>query len=131
MFTTYFLQQNEIINNGKHEIKAATELNVATVGLINGMTDIEAMALGWFDYARNNTYDHPIINETSYSKLMHQMTDPHKGCFSLLRSCRVAQAQFDREMKGINPRVNKACAAASVTCLTIAFTSVDDDSIVS
>ncbi|RBR24481.1 uncharacterized protein FIESC28_02677 [Fusarium coffeatum] len=129
MFTTYFLEQNELIKNGKHEIKEATELNMATVGIINGVTDIEAMALGWLDYARNNTYGHPIINETSYVRLMGLMTDPQKGCFALLRSCRAAQAQNDPQMRGIDARVNKACAAASATCLEIGFTGVDNATI--
>ncbi|CAG7556388.1 unnamed protein product [Fusarium equiseti] len=75
MFTAYFLEQNELIKSRKHEIKEATVLNMATVGIINGVTDIEAMALGWLDYARNNTYDHPIINETSYFRYDNVSSD--------------------------------------------------------
>ncbi|SPJ72296.1 related to serine-type carboxypeptidase Z precursor [Fusarium torulosum] len=126
MFTTYFLQQNKLIRDGKHEIKEATELNMKTVGIINGMTDIEPMVLGWLDYAMNNTYDHPIIDEKAYKTLLTSMTDPKEGCFTLLHSCRAAQARGDPEMKGNNPVVNKACAAASVKCLGIAFTGVDN-----
>lgn len=125
------LEQNELIKNGKHGIKEATELNMATVGIINGVTDMEAMALGWLDYARNNTYDYPIINETSYVRLMDLMTDRQRGCFARLHSCRAAQAQNDPQMRGIDTRVNKACAAASVTCLEIGFTGVDNATIVS
>lgn len=100
MFTTYFLQQNKLIKDGKHEIKEATELNVKTVGIINGLTDIEPMALGWLDYAMNNTYDHPMIDEETYKTLLTSMTDPKEGCFALLNSCRAAQARGDPEMKG-------------------------------
>lgn len=131
MFTTYFLQQNRLIKNGKHEIKEATELNMKTVGIINGMTDIEPMVLGWLDYAMNNTYDHPMINEKTYKTLLASITDPKEGCFALLHSCRAAQARGDPEMKGNDPVVNKACAAASITCLSIAFESVDNATLVS
>jgi hypothetical protein len=131
MFTTYFLQQNKLIRNGKHEIKEATELNMKTVGIINGMTDIEPMVLGWLDYARNNTYNHPIIDEKAYKALLASMTDPKEGCFTLLHSCRAAQARGDPEMKGIDPVVNKVCAAASVKCLGLAFTGVDNATLVS
>jgi hypothetical protein len=131
MFTTYFLQQNKLIKEGKHAIIEATKLDLKTVGLINAMTDIEPMALGWLDYAMNNTYDHPIINETAYKTLLTSMTDPKEGCFTLLHSCRAAQARRDPEMKGNDHVVNKACAAASVKCLGIAFTGVNNDTLVS
>ncbi|KAF4987887.1 hypothetical protein FGRMN_10099 [Fusarium graminum] len=125
MFTSYFLQQNEIIANGKHEIKEATKLNVTTMGIINGLLDMESMAHGWLDYAMNNTYDQPLINDTTYTELTTLMNDPKKGCYALLNSCRTAQAEGDPQMKGNNPRVNKACAAASNTCLGIVFESLD------
>lgn len=128
MFTSHFLKQNDLIEEGKHKVKNATTFNMPTVGIINGMTDIEAMVLGNLDYARNNTYDHPIINETSYTELMGMLTAPADkgGCLALLETCRTAQAKLDVEMSGANPTVNKACGAAAQACFGLLANGFDE-----
>lgn len=89
---------------------------MATVGIVNGLTDIEAMALGFLDYAMNNTFDHPIIDEETYTMAMTNLTDPEEGCLRLIHTCRAAQAGKDLFSTRPDPTVDEACSNASVTC---------------
>lgn len=125
-FTRYFLEQNELIRNGEHEMKQATELKVPTVGILNAMTDIEAMAYGYLDFARNNTYDQPLIDEDTYTKLKNQLENSDGGCLSLASECKKAQAKaFESKESTL------ACGLATKECAQVLLFTLEEASTVS
>ncbi|VUC25523.1 unnamed protein product [Clonostachys rosea] len=116
LFTSYFLDQNRLVQNGTHELTNATTLNMATVGIINGLVEMTSMALGFPDYARNNTYGLPVYSEDIYQEVVQNITAPEQGCLALIDQCRAAAAKGDPENKGNNDDVNNVCGPAGQAC---------------
>lgn len=119
-FASYFINQNELIRDEKHELANATTLNVATVGLLNAFVDARSMALGFPDWARNNTYGLPVYSEDVYADIVSNITNPKEGLVALIDRCRAAVAEGDPEGKGTNETVNEVCVtAAGLYSLTV------------
>lgn len=116
MFTSYFLDQNVLIEDGEHELANATTLNMATVGVINAMVDLQAMALSFPAWANNNTYGLKTLPDEIVQQAIETINDPEEGCFVLTDACRAAVAENDPENIGANEEVNKICLAATEVC---------------
>jgi hypothetical protein len=114
---SYFIEQNTLIENGEHELENAITLNMATVGLINALIDIESMALGLLDWAVNNSYGLPAYSEEVYDTALAKLNDPDEGCFALLAKCKAAVAENDPDNEGTNEEVNQVCVGATAACL--------------
>lgn len=94
----------------------ATALNIANTGIVNGMVDLRAMALGYAEWSRNNTYGREIMTEEIATKYIQTMEDPEEGCFALTDQCRALAAEKDPEHTAQDEDVNKLCAAATAVC---------------
>ncbi|CAI6100721.1 unnamed protein product [Clonostachys chloroleuca] len=116
LFASHFLDQNELIKNGTHEVANATAFNMATVGIINGLVEMSSMLMGFPDYARNNTFGLPVYSEDVYQEVVKNITAPEQGCLALIDQCRAVAPKGDPENKGNNDDVNKVCSAASQFC---------------
>jgi carboxypeptidase C (cathepsin A) len=78
-----------------------------------------SQALSWVDYPYNNTYDLQMINETVHTALVESVTDPEKGCISLIQQCREIASIVDPEFFANNQTVNNYCALATEQCFPI------------
>lgn len=88
------------------------------------------MALGFPEFARNNTYGIEIYSEEVAGTITANITAPELGCHALIDQCRALAKQGDPMGFGNNATVNAACSAASGVCFMVvqgayaAFTDV-------
>ncbi|RTE82993.1 hypothetical protein BHE90_002455 [Fusarium euwallaceae] len=116
VFSSYFIDQNKMIQKGDAPVANSTILNLVTVGLLNAMVDIRSMALGFPDFALNNTYDLPTYSEEVAEMVFGNITAPDVGCLALVDKCRAAVAKNDPESTGTNESVNEICLKAMQVC---------------
>ncbi|KAI8653885.1 hypothetical protein LRP88_00374 [Fusarium phalaenopsidis] len=116
VFSSYFIDQNKKIEKGDHPVTNSTVLNLVTVGLLNAMVDIRSMALGFPDFALNNTYDLPTYSKEVAEMVLGNITAPDIGCLDLVDKCRAAVAKDDPESTGTNNEVNEICLKALGVC---------------
>ncbi|KAF2117169.1 Alpha/Beta hydrolase protein [Lophiotrema nucula] len=83
-FYNYFYQQNEAIKNGS---VAGVELQMDTLGVINGIVDESIQAPYYPEFAVNNTYGIKSINDTIYT-FMKQAYYMPEGCHDQIEYCR-------------------------------------------
>ncbi|KAJ4171484.1 hypothetical protein NW754_013252 [Fusarium falciforme] len=112
VFGSYFIDQNKKIEKGDPPAANSTVLNLVTVGLLNAMVDIRSMALGFPDFALNNTYDLPVYSEEVAEMVLGNITAPDVGCLTLVDKCRAAVTRDDPESTGTNNHVNEICFKA-------------------
>lgn len=116
VFTSYFIDQNDLIVDGEHEVANATVLNMATVGVVNGLVDMESMALGFPDWAMNNTYGLPAYDEETYLTALDTFTAPEIGCLDQVQACRKIANESDPDGYATNEEVNEVCGNATEVC---------------
>lgn len=92
---------------------------MATVGIINGMVDLESMAAGFPDWSMNNTYGLPAYNESIYAQAVGALTAPDEGCLGKIRQCRDAANELDPDSYGTSEEVNGKCVNATEACSQI------------
>lgn len=83
-FYNYFYQQNEAIRNGTTK---GVELQMDTLGIINGIVDEEIQAPYYPEFAINNTYGIKAVNESVYfsMKFAYEVAD---GCHDQIKACK-------------------------------------------
>lgn len=92
----------------------ATTLNIATVGVINAIVDVRAMARGFPDFLQNNTYGLELFDEEKWGGDPATYT---ANCYKTIDACRAAVAENDPYSFGANPLVNELCRNATLACV--------------
>jgi carboxypeptidase C (cathepsin A) len=83
-FYNYFYQQNEKIKNGSC---AGVELQMDTLGIINGIVDEQIQAPYYPEFAVNNTYGIKSVNDTVYTFMKNAYYMP-EGCHDQIEYCK-------------------------------------------
>lgn len=123
-FFNYFQEQNSLVSSGKMK---GYELNMATLGIGNGIID-ETIQAGYYpDFAVNNTYGIKAYNDTvySYAKFANDMIG---GCQTQIEWCKIAagavKGGYIPEAAGreitfkatSNPSIDTICSEAADMC---------------
>ncbi|KAF2009658.1 peptidase S10, serine carboxypeptidase [Aaosphaeria arxii CBS 175.79] len=106
-FYNYFYKQNEAIKNGSVQ---GVELQMDTLGIINGIIDEDIQAPYYPEFAVNNTYGIKSINDTIYT-FMKQAYYMPEGCHDQIGYCK----QVDRSTE----YGQYICAAATNLCRSL------------
>ncbi|KAH5536671.1 carboxypeptidase [Parastagonospora nodorum] len=106
-FYNYFYQQNEAIKNGTVK---GVELQMDTLGVINGIVDEQIQAPYYPEFAVNNTYGIKAINDTIYT-FMKQAYYMPEGCHDQIEYCK----QSDRSTED----GQLTCASATNLCRSL------------
>jgi len=114
-YTAYFEDQNEKINNMPWENNGSIPIHIATIGLINGCTDMLSQGAFYPEAAFNNTYGIEAITLDEYEASKLAYSQPG-GCSSLVETCRALATEFDPNNYGNVPLVNEACISADNYC---------------
>ncbi|CAI6331652.1 unnamed protein product [Periconia digitata] len=103
-FYNYFYQQNEAIRN---KSISGVELQMDTLGIINGIVDEEIQAPYYPEFAINNTYGIKAINESVYfaMKFAYEVAD---GCHDQIKACKATNRTSANDYL--------VCASAAGTC---------------
>ncbi|KAF9731989.1 hypothetical protein PMIN06_000225 [Paraphaeosphaeria minitans] len=88
-FYNYFYQQNEAIKDGTAQ---GCELQMDTLGIINGIVDEEIQAPYYPEFAVNNTYGIKSVNDTIYTFMKTAYYIPN-GCRDWIHTCKDALRQ--------------------------------------
>jgi carboxypeptidase C (cathepsin A) len=83
-FYNYFYQQNEAIRNGS---TPGVELQMDTLGIINGIIDEDIQAPYYPEFAVNNTYGIKAVNDTVYELMRYAYYVPD-GCHDQIGYCK-------------------------------------------
>ncbi|KAL2210252.1 alpha/beta-hydrolase [Sarocladium strictum] len=113
IFASYTVAQNEVIDKESHAVANATTLNIATVGVINAIIDVRAMARGFPDFLQNNTYGLELFDEDEWGADPETFT---ANCYKTIDACREAVAEDDPYSFGADPIVNELCVKATAAC---------------
>ncbi|ORY56964.1 carboxypeptidase 2 [Pseudomassariella vexata] len=103
-FYRYFFEQNEAIQNGSAK---GCELNMHTLGIINGIISEKIQAPYYPEFAYRNTYGIEAVNETIYNYMKMNYYFP-EGCSDMIDEC----AESDRSTK----EGTTACSSATAIC---------------
>lgn len=83
-FYNYFSEQNEAIASGAAQ---GVQLQMSTLGIVNGIFDEAIQAPYYPEFAVNNTYGIKAVNDTVYNYMKFALSMPG-GCLSQLAACR-------------------------------------------
>jgi carboxypeptidase D len=83
-FYEYFYEQNQAIANGSAQ---GVQLNMNSLGIINGIIDEYIQAPYYPEFAVNNTYGIKAVNDTVYNYMKFALNMPG-GCLDQIAACR-------------------------------------------
>jgi carboxypeptidase C (cathepsin A) len=106
-FYNYFYEQNEGIKNGSVK---GVELQMDTLGIINGIIDEQIQAPYYPEFAVNNTYGIKAVNDTIYT-FMKQAYYMPEGCHDQIEYCK----QSDRDTED----GQLTCSSATNLCRSL------------
>lgn len=109
---SYFMRQNELINNGTLTGPGLHYLHMDTLGIINGCIDNLDETEAYIKFAWNNTYGIKAYTEEQYYHAMYELTR-EGGLKDQAKECRRLQLEADPENYGDLQRVNEYCQQAS------------------
>lgn len=118
MFAEYFEEQNTRRANGQLDRNETFDMNLQSLGLVNGCVDLDTETPHYLEYANNNTYGLQTVSESDYAYYM-DLYHAEGGCHDLLRQCYKDQDQLDPNESGDSDNVNKKCQEALNVCLSI------------
>ncbi|KAF2134717.1 putative carboxypeptidase S1 [Dothidotthia symphoricarpi CBS 119687] len=108
----YILSRNSNLDRSRH-----SKLHLESVGMINSCNDIAIMGQSYLDFAINNTYSQPFINQTTYDIALNEL-NKSGGCIEQIQACRDAAVVGDPKGTGANLDVNGICLQAFSFCGT-------------
>ncbi|KAF2488046.1 Alpha/Beta hydrolase protein [Neohortaea acidophila] len=111
---SFFMKQNELIENGTISHRGAHYLHLDTLGIVNGCIDSESQTLSYATFPHNNTYGLQALNESQYHSAMYEMTRPG-GIADMIKECHRLQRKLDPGDHGDSKRVADYCRMVGAT----------------
>lgn len=116
-FATLWEEQNQLRANGTLSVNNTLEINLVSLGIINGCVDDLIQAPYYPVMANNNTYGLTSINPTR-ATLANASFYAAGGCQDLINQCRTSVRVSDPSDTGNVSAVNDICASAYSSCVT-------------
>lgn len=113
-FADFFEEQNDRRNSGVLPSNTL-EIQVDSVGIINGVVDILTGMISIANFTRNNTYGISAIDLLTYQNTISALNSD-AGCRGLVTKCRSRTQVFDPEALGEDEDTNQLCANALDAC---------------
>jgi carboxypeptidase C (cathepsin A) len=114
-FAMYWEQQNMLRRNGSIPVNKTLEINLSSLGIMQGCVDDLIQGQFYPIFANNNTYGIQALSlidqQTAASSFLSA-----SGCQQLIQSCRNAVTSYDPADKGDVTIVNQICKTAQTTC---------------
>lgn len=117
-FADFFEGQNDRRGSGVLP-NSTLEIQLDSVGIINGIVDILTGMISIANFTRNNTYGISAIDLLTYQNAMSALTSD-AGCRGLVTQCRSRTQVFDLEGLGEDDDTNKICSTALDACNKVA-----------
>jgi len=115
VFADFFEQQNDLLHVGQLPAANTLEIELVSLGIMNGLVDFRIQAPFFPLYASNNTYNIKAIDGSTAQTALSNMRTPD-NCFDRLDQCRNLQDTQDNLGEGDVELVNEICSRAFQTC---------------
>jgi hypothetical protein len=117
IFARFLDQQNELRQSGLLPI-STLEIELHSLGIINGLIDQQIQMPFYPKFANNNSYGISASDLTTTYNALSSIDAPN-GCLALIELCRSMMYSSDPDGYGNNQTVNEACATAQTSCNSI------------
>ncbi|KAK5130726.1 hypothetical protein LTR08_001713 [Meristemomyces frigidus] len=124
VFANYFIQQNQMRENGSLPKNSTLGIKIETVGIINGLVDDLVQNAYIPIFAYNNTYDIQTISQTDELNAIQDYSGPGQ-CVDQINLCRAAMNSTDPEGYGDVDATNLLCSNAQYTCNNVSLAFLD------
>jgi carboxypeptidase C (cathepsin A) len=114
-FASFFQSQNTLRLNTPALINQTLEINLVSLGIINGWIDLIVQSPFYPRFAYNNTYGIQAISLVDELNAANAFLAAD-GCQQLASSCRATEASMDPMDLGNIDAVNNACSQAQAYC---------------
>lgn len=114
VFARFLDRQNELRRSGLLPEKTL-EIELTSLGVINGLIDQKVQMPFYPRFANNNTYGISALDLTTTYNALSTITAAN-GCIALIDRCRTMMNTDDPNGYGNIQAVNDACAAAQMAC---------------
>lgn len=117
-FARYFDQQTQKRQNGELPSNGSLNIQLESLGIINGIVDDAVQNYYYPFFAYNNTYGIEAYTQTDQLNTLQAFSGP-QGCLEQINACRTAAASTDPDGFGDVTRTNELCEAAQYGCLNV------------
>jgi carboxypeptidase C (cathepsin A) len=114
-FAAFFESQNALRLNTPSLLNQTLEINLVSLGIMNGWIDLIVQSPFYPRFAYNNTYGIQAISLVDELNAASAFLAAD-GCQQLTLSCRAAEASLDPSEVGNVEAVNRACSQAQAYC---------------
>ncbi|KAG5294511.1 carboxypeptidase [Histoplasma ohiense] len=114
-FAEHWVAQNEALRDGKLPKESTLEINLQSVGILQGCIDDLIQEPFYPIFAHNNTYGIQAISRAEMEESLAAFQKPD-GCKQRISACRSGARSLDPEGDGDVDAVNALCLAAMYTC---------------
>lgn len=118
VFAEYFQEQNLRRSNGSLSRNTTLEIQLESLGIVNGLVDELIQAETYPYYAFNNTYGIQVISQTDQLNGISSYSGS-QGCEQLTLACRTAVNVTDPEGEGDVDSTNSLCQSALRACTSL------------
>lgn len=117
-FARYFDEQTQKRKAGLLPSNASLDIQLESLGIINGIVD-DAVQNYWYPFfAYNNTYKIAAYSQTDQLNALQSFSGAG-GCLEHIEACRTAASSTDPKGLGDVVRTNEICEAAQYNCLNV------------
>lgn len=111
----FFTKQNELRQSDPTFGNNSLEVELTSLGIMNGWLDLIVQTPYFPRFAYSNTYGIQTIDQVQELNALSAWSDAD-GCQQLTNTCRAEQQGLDSEDQAISPLVNLACSQAQLYC---------------
>ena len=112
---SFFSEQNGLRENDPVFANSTLELNLKSLGIINGWVDLLVQTPYYPIFAYNNSYGIQAIDQVQQLNALSSFRTAG-GCQELTTSCRSQEVAYDPDSSGDIESVNDACSQAQYSC---------------
>lgn len=117
-FARHFDDQNENRLNGLLPLNSSLEIQLESLGIIDGIVDDAVQNYYYPFFAYNNTYGIKAYSQTDQLNTLQAFSGPG-GCLEQINACRTAANATDPDGLGDVAQTNELCEAAQYNCLNV------------
>lgn len=112
---SFFMEQNERRKSDPVFANITLEVELTSLGILNGWIDLLVQMPYFPKFAYSNTYSIQAINQVQELNALSAWSGA-SGCQQLTNNCRSQQQLLDKNDQGNDEIVNDACSAAQTYC---------------
>jgi carboxypeptidase C (cathepsin A) len=117
-FARYFDEQTQKRKDGRLPLNGSLDIQLESLGIINGLVDDAVQDYYYPFFAYNNTYAIEAYSQIDQLNTLQAFSGTD-GCLEQINACRSAADQTDPSGFGDVARTNELCEAAQYACLNV------------